>query len=557
MALSIARVLEIVCVWMFRPCTDGCGALARRALGWLGRVGPASWLGGLGVGVLLLALRWNSLDMPLVRDEGEYAYAAQILQSGLLPYEHAFLQKPPMVVYTYALAEMLAPSTYWFPRVLACVFAGVAACLLGLIARLEFGPGHALPAAWLITPMLLFPGLWQFTANTEMFMLVPLLATVALYVLSRHRRGPRDCWHSCAWALAGLTGAIALWYKYTAVLVLAVVFVAWSLEEWSAGRSVGRLLRCWGLALLGAGIASLAALGPFLARDGARQLWDCTVVFNRYYRESASFGVSGLLDALGLFWADWWILFLLLGVLLFRPQRRMWFWLGLFLAAWVSSGASALGHYYLLVMPFWALLAAVAINQLSRWTATQLSWSQLALRGTLTAVVVLLLCLPDLPWIACSKQHFAEVKAGGGNPFIESPIVAQHLARLTKPTDRVFVAGSEPQVLFYAKRLSATRFVIVYPLMIPTPLAQGYQAEATRELARHPPAAIVLAQSPLSWLVQKDSPLEFMQYVEKLIAERYELAGGWVKDGQGARWQESVTPEERPNCSLVLFRRKG
>ena len=44
------------------------------------------WLGGLGICVLLVALRWNSLDAPLVRDEGEYAYAAQLLGHDLLPY---------------------------------------------------------------------------------------------------------------------------------------------------------------------------------------------------------------------------------------------------------------------------------------------------------------------------------------------------------------------------------------------------------------------------------------------------------------------------------------
>src|ERR1035441_6355595 len=147
------------------------------------------WLGGLGICVLLVALRWNSFDAPLVRDEGEYAYAAQLLGRGLLPYEHSFLQKPPMVVYTYALSGALAPNVFWFPRVLAGLFAALATCLLGLIARLEFGPGLASLTMGLVTPMLLFPGLWQFTANTETFMLVPLLGTVAVYVVSRHRRG--------------------------------------------------------------------------------------------------------------------------------------------------------------------------------------------------------------------------------------------------------------------------------------------------------------------------------------------------------------------------------
>jgi len=542
---------------MFRSFSLGCATVVGRAAACVREAGPGAWLGALGIGVLLVVLRWNSLDAPLVRDEGEYAYAAQILKRGLLPYEHAFLQKPPMAVYTYGLAGALSPDTFWFPRVLAGLSAGLAACLLGLIARLEFGRGFALPAMWLATPMLLLPSLWQFTANTEMFMVLPLLATVAVYVLSRQGEGGLERAGAGAWFLAGLLGATALWYKYTALPVLALVFAAWSFEQWRAPAGRSSLLACWLAAIGGAGIATLAILAPFLASDGGKRLWECTVQFNRFYRASATFGLSGLWSWVEAFWADWWILFLLLAFLVCRARRRVWFWFGMFLAAWVSTGASALGHYYVPVMPFWALLAAVAINQAAALLAKQVVWSETTLRRAFTVGVVVLVCLPDLPWITCAKEQFAIEKAAGGNPSIESLPVAKRLAELTSPNDRVFVAGSEPQILFYANRVSASRFVIVYPLVLPTPLARGYQAEAMRELETHPPAAIVLTQSPLSWLMQKDSPVEFVQYVEKLLSEHYERVGGWVTDAHGGRWQEPLPQPDQPKASLVLFRRTG
>ncbi len=571
MALSPGWVPGILFLPMFRSLRLGCLAIKNQVVACLRGLSLGAWLGGLGIGVLLVALRWNSLDVPLVRDEGEYAYAAQLLKCGRLPYEHSFLQKPPMVVYTYALASALAPNTFWFPRVLAGLFAALAACLLGLIARLEFGRGFALPAMWLCTPMLLCPSLWQFTANTEMFMILPLLATVAVYVVSRHR-GSACCYCQQAaadgtpavmvrsgrgaWFLAGGLGATALWYKYTALPVLAMVFVVWSIEEWRAGSGGRRLLRWWLFGILGAGVTSALELAPFLARDGGRRLWECTVVFNRFYRASASFGMSGFWGWLEAFWVDWWILFLLPGVLLVRHKRRVWFWMGLFVAAWVSTGASAFGQYYVVVMPFWALLAAVAINELAEWAAASPFWSQAWLRRAFTAVVVLLVCLPDLPWVACAKQEFATVKARG-NPFLESQAVARRVAELTSPNDYVFVAGSEPQILFYANRLSPTRFVIVYPLMISTPLAQSYQQEAIRDLERRPPAVIVLARSPLSWLPQKQSPLKFINFLEKLLADHYDPVGGWVVEGQSGRWQEPLPDRDQANASLVLFRRKG
>ena len=52
------------------------------------------WPGGLGIGVVRGALRWNSLDVPLVRDGGDCAYAAQLPVCGRPPGQHSFLQRP-------------------------------------------------------------------------------------------------------------------------------------------------------------------------------------------------------------------------------------------------------------------------------------------------------------------------------------------------------------------------------------------------------------------------------------------------------------------------------
>src|SRR6476659_4736498 len=123
----------------------------------------ARLLGLVGLVVLFAALRWNSYDAPLTRDEGEYAYAARLLLHGHVPYEQCFLQKPPMIIYSYALAELLAPRVFWFPRVLAVVRAAHSTGLLGYFARKECSPGVAISARRLVTPMVLLPGLEQFT----------------------------------------------------------------------------------------------------------------------------------------------------------------------------------------------------------------------------------------------------------------------------------------------------------------------------------------------------------------------------------------------------------
>jgi hypothetical protein len=52
----------------------------------------------------------------------------------------------------------------------------------------------------------------------------------------------------------------------------------------------------------------------------------------------------------------------------------------------------------------------------------------------------------------------------GMNPFPESLVIAQWIAQNSQPEDRVLIVGSEPQILFYARRSSATRYMYFYPL---------------------------------------------------------------------------------------------
>ena len=48
-------------------------------------------------------IRFRLLDMPLERDEGEYAYAGQLILQGIPPYELAYNMKLPGTYYAYAL----------------------------------------------------------------------------------------------------------------------------------------------------------------------------------------------------------------------------------------------------------------------------------------------------------------------------------------------------------------------------------------------------------------------------------------------------------------------
>ncbi len=510
----------------------------------------------------MIALRWNSFGVPLTPDEGEYAYSAQLLRHGLPPYEFSFLQKPPLVVYFYLLADILAPHAEWAPRALCAAFVALATVLVGLIARREFGPGHTLAAMWLLTPMVLLPGLEEFTANTEAFMLLPLLATIALYVYGRTSE------KSAYWLAAGVCAASTLCCKYTALPILGTTFLVWSVEYWRKTGTIGKLLVRWSMATAGGCIGLAAALGYFLAKDGGRHFWECTVQFNSYYAGSGIFTLRTFAWRFEKFLMGWPVLFLLpwvLAVMSLLPwvlavkrAPRVWLWVLLLVISLVSTDASLFGHYYILVMPFWALLTAASIRKALELLAARFPrFNNLPPASVVvTSLVVLTLCLPDLPWLFKSPGRFAETKFKQWFMFPDSRMAARHIAELSPPGSRVLMVGEEPEVLYEAQRLNSTRFVVSFPLVYPTPLIKKYQEEAIHDIQAHPPAVIILVRAGMSWQ-HAENCRDYLNFLDQLLDEQYERIGGCIPGEYGSHWQEPLAPEDLDRVTFALFRRKA
>src|SRR5258706_448086 len=275
----------------------------------------------------------------------------------------------------------------------------------------------------------------------------------------------------------------------------------------------------------------------------------------RYYIESSNFGLEGLWFSLKNLWSNWWILFFIPFAAFLKPNPRIWFWIVMLVGALFSTSTSFYGQYYIILMPFWALLGAVGIQTLASriadWSGRPTRWVACFIAG----VVVLLVLQPDVTWLKCTRERFVEKKMTG-YPFRESQTVAARVAQLSSPDDFVFIAGSEPQILYYAQRFSPTRFITAYSLMIPSPVALKYQQEAMFNLQRRPPSLIVFVSSGISWTRHEATPLDFFVFLNNFIAENYDLVGGYVVNGQRKYWSEPLGSGELADASLILYKRK-
>src|SRR5262249_27114124 len=212
------------------------------------------------------------------------------------------------------------------------------------------------------------------------------------------------------------------------------------------------------------------------------------------------------------------------------PRRRSL----LYLLGWTAAsliGVNASGyyfpHYFQQAAPPVAVLASAGAAFLVP-ADTRALWPWQALpplvRGG--AVLAALLAGPIAgigPYLVVHTPEQAIHSMYPGNPFESMPEVARRVGEITRPDAPGFVFGAEPEILFYARRRSASRYIYLFPLFGPYPDARREQEAAMREIVASRPGSIVLIPNALFRLSNE-------QYLTERIHEY--LAGEFEEDSQ-------------------------
>ncbi len=494
-------------------------------------------------------LNWNSFSAPFERDEGEYAYSAWLMRTSGIPYQDSFLQKPPLIIYTYLLGQMVSPRAVWPPRALATIFVFLTSILVFLIAVKEWGKIAGVFSAFLFLPLIGFPPLTPFAANTEKFMILPMMVLLALFV---YHQNSQKSW---PYLLAGGLSTLAIFYKPICLPVILFIIIFWLFKFYRSALSnkFSSLMKPFFLISLASLLSAVILLIPFF------KVWpkffEEIFIFNLAYPNAFVDPLGNLINYSLKFLHYWWILLLLLLGLVFKKPTNTLYYFSLLIISLLTIFSTPIGHYYLILMPFLALLGGALFN--SFLESFSLNNHQKVLSTVIALPIILFVMIfPFKEQFSMSPQKLSEWVYGTVNPFGESAEVASHLAEVTKPSDVVFVAGSEPQIYYYAQRKSGTRFVITYPLNLPTPYREQYQKELITDLEKNPPQAIVLSQRVMSGLWDKDSPQIFIKYFSNLISQNYEIVGGYIWDEKGGRWQEPMKEKLIQATSLLLLIKK-
>src|ERR1700688_3924797 len=101
----------------------------------------------LAVTIFFGAIRWRMLDMPLERDEGEYAYAGQLILQGIPPYQIAYNMKLPGTYVAYAAFLRVFGETATGVHLGLILVNGCATLLMFFLARRFYGDLAGVAAA--------------------------------------------------------------------------------------------------------------------------------------------------------------------------------------------------------------------------------------------------------------------------------------------------------------------------------------------------------------------------------------------------------------------------
>ncbi len=497
--------------------------------------GNALYLVLLSVVVIAVSVvRSRFVGMPLERDEGEYAYFGQLILDGVAPYSEAYNMKLPGIYYMYALIMAVFGESYkGIHTGLLIMNAGTMILLFYALKRF-YNPMTGLLTAGFYGVMALSFNLLAFAAHATHFAVFYL--ALSLFFFSQYEDKKSILFACLTGAMLGMSFLMKQQAVYF-ILFGGIVFTIFHFLE--------KPVR-WKDGIIKISAFSFSVFIPYLlvvlvmvAAGTFDKFWFWTVQYASKYASGLPWA-SGkdLLDmTFAPIWEEhWWVwAFAIVGsVIVFVAKytvKQKIFAIALFIFAALATtpGFYFRQHYFIVVLPATALLAALAIEFPSRWIGERIN---IKLIGSVVPLIALFAISRSIVSNEKTKFYYTAedpvwlCKAiYGTNPFVESLEIAKYIKENSSDTDKVAVLGSEPQIPFYAGRRSATGHIYTYGLMEIHEYNLKMQEEMIAEIEKNKPKFLVFCNVPFSWLSKPDSPMKIFEWYNTYSAAHYEPVG--------------------------------
>jgi dolichyl-phosphate-mannose-protein mannosyltransferase len=511
-----------------------------------------------------LYVRVRLSGAPLERDEGEYAYIGQLLLKGIPPYTHAYTMKLPGVALVYALFMSIFGQSASSIRIGLMLVNTVCIGLVYLLGRRLFTRETALAAAAFYALLSLSQSvLGVFAHATHLVVLFSLAGIILLGRGLKKQQTP-------LLFMSGICFGLAFLMKQHAAIMIpfALIFQIWPQRE---GNKRLFLRDC--CIFLSGAAAPYAVVALWLFNAGVfDRFWFWTFQYAREYATGLSIteGFDEFAHQITAIVRPNFPIWLLAGagvVALLRRERKTrvekLFLIGYLAASFVmvSQGLYFRPHYFILLLPPIALLAAYAAASTMRFSATSLPVpGGRILPALLLAGAAAYTVYAEKDYLFRLTPVEVSRKIYGTNPFPEAVPIADYLHRQTTREDRIAILGSEPEILFYADRLAATGHIYMYGLMEEHRYAGEMQRQLISEIEASEPRFVVVVHTNASWKLRGNSRNDILLWGDSYIPLRYDEVG--IADIFGDRptrylWDGNTAGYEPESESFVsIFRRR-
>ena len=458
---------------------------------------------------LFAGIRFHLRQIPLDRDDGEYAYMGQLILDGVPPYTVAANMKLPGTYAAYAALMAVFGQTISGIHTGVIVVTSLSAIFLFLIGKRLYGPlaGAAGAASYIFfAAKIVVLGI---DGHATHFVVVMALAGICLLLyampLNRKSTDPEDSPHPNRLGLlfaSGLCLGLSFLMKQPGIVFGFFAVIYWFLSNRRLPR---KTLAMGGAALILGILVPYGITSLVMLKAGAfHKFWFWTWTYAHQYATLTDFHWG---------WAHLrtifpWIvrpfaLWVFAGVGLLSPlwcshtRPHAGFLVGFLVTSFVavSPGLYFYPHYWIVFLPAGALAIGAGLESIrhellqskfSRWASVPLIYFVLIY---LAAVYAQWRAFYRLDPIALSRKMYL------GQMFPEDIKIADFIKSRARPGDRIGIFGNEPEICFYTHLRCATTNMYIYPMLEKQKFAKQMQSEMERELESAPPRFFVYMDS--------------------------------------------------------------
>jgi hypothetical protein len=516
--------------------------------------------------LFVAAIRIRLRELPLERDEGEYAYVGQLLLHGIPPYQLAYTMKLPGTGAAYAMIMAIFGQTAAGIHLGLLLVNAATTVLVFLLARQLMNDIGAFVAAATFALLSVSPAVYGTAAHAEHFVLLPALA--GFLVLLRALESSKH-W---AFFAAGLLFGLSFLMKQSGICfgICGGVYLVHHVAR-GPGPVPWRDLTIKGAWYLSGAVLPLALVGVMLCLAGTfKTFWFWTVAYAREYGgiETLGQGFDNFRSGFEYVMLGSRCLWILAGFGAIQLCLRWKTWprpiltAGLFLFSFFSvcPGFYFRNHYFILLLPAVGMAAGLMVCSAQNWFSGTTPYRFVPVFVFIAAwgysVFQQSNLLLRLPPAEVGRLTYR------ANPFPEAGEIARYIKGHSTRDETIAVLGSEPEIYFLADRRSATGYLYAYPLMEPQPYALQMQQQMIHEIETAKPDWVVLVRIGASWDKRPHSNvLIFDWFFNHYSPENLETVGVinlvspvqtdyyWLTEGQ------ALPP--RSDFCLEIFKRKS